>query len=401
MAMAVALLLARNDIVPFTTALLVIAVATEFAAWRDQRPGARAVAALSADCSVLLFSWLMSRAYRMPETWVSAWLLSVIAAQIGLVLIYVATAVVQTVMRRRTLSFAEMAQTAAALLIGIGGAVWVFNEHRAIMLGLGIASLAGGMACYAVSFRLFERENKWNFRAWATFGLFLTLAGIFLPFSRDAFWVLCCGCAVVCCWTARTFRLPTLGLHGMVYLAVGSAAAAVTSQPLRVIFGIADGVVEWRTSIAVLVAGIMAWAAIAGVSPDGHGRWRNQISSLAIAGHITWITAGLAAYAALEMWRIAGGESGGPADTLVTVVLMGLSLALAWVGTRWKRRELVWLLYGFMALGSYKLAIRDFRNEHNLALVVSLLSYGSALILLPRILRGKDAEALRKISAET
>jgi hypothetical protein len=393
MAMAVALLLARDDIVPFITALLVIAVATEFAAWRDLWPGARAVAALSADCSVLLFSWLMSEAYRMPETWVPASLFSVLAAQIGLAVIYITTAVVQTVARRRTLSFAEMAQTGAALLIGIGGAVWVFKEHPAIMLGLGIASLAGGMASYAVSFRLFERENKWNFRAWATFGLFLILAGIFLPFSHDAFWVLCCVYAMVCCWTARTFRLPTLGLHGMVYLAVGSAAAAVTSQPFRLIFGIGNGVVEWRTSIAVLVAGIMSWAAIAGISPDGPGRWRNQISSLAIAGHITWVTAGMVAYAALEMWRIAaGGDSGGPADTLVTLVLMGLSLGLAWVGTEWKRRELVWLLYGFMALGGYKLAIRDFRNEHNIALVVSLLSYGSMLILLPRMLRGKDAE---------
>ena len=48
--MAFALLLARDDIVPFTTALLVMAAANEFAAWRDLRPGARAFAALAADC---------------------------------------------------------------------------------------------------------------------------------------------------------------------------------------------------------------------------------------------------------------------------------------------------------------------------------------------------------------
>jgi hypothetical protein len=51
----------------------------------------------------------------------------------------------------------------------------------------------------------------------------------------------------------------------------------------------------------------------------------------------------------------------------------------------------VWLLYGFMALGIYKLATRDFVNEHNLPLVVSLLCYGGALIVLPRLLRDKNA----------
>ncbi len=388
--MACALLLARDDIVPFTMALLVIAAAMEFATWRDRPPGARALAALAADSSVLVFSLLlMSSGRGMPETWVPASPHAALAAQLGLVLIYIGTAVTQTVVRRNTLAFAEMAQTALALLIGIGGAVWVFKEHRAVVLGLGIAALAGGVACYAVSFLLFERDNKWNFRAWATFGLFLALAGIFLPFSRSGFWALSCACAVACCWTAKAFRLPTLGLHGAVYLLLGSAVASVTGQPLQVLFGIGDGPVEWRTSMVVVLAAAASWVAIAGISPNGHGRWRNQISSLAIAAHIALIAAGLAVYTILGMWRTAaGGKSLGiPADTIGTMVLTGLSLALAWAGTRWGRRELVWLLYGFMALAGYKLATRDFMDEHNLPLVVSLLCYGGALILLPRMLR--------------
>ena len=98
-------------------------------------------------------------------------------------------------------------------------------------------------------------------------------------------------------------------------------------------------------------------------------------------------------YAILAMWRTGlSGESGSvPADTLGTVILTGLSLALAWVGTRWRKPELVLLLYGFMALGGYKLATRDFINEHNLPMVVSLLCYGGALIVLPRMLRSKSA----------
>ncbi len=391
--MAAALMLARDDIVPFTTALLVIAAAMEFAAWRDLQPGARAFAAVAADSSVLLFSYLMSSPRGMPETWIPVSPHAVLSVQLALTLIYLGTAVSQAVVRRRTLAWAEMAQTGAALLIGIGGAVWVFKERRAVMFGLGIAALAAGIAFYAVSFLLFERDNKWNFRALATFGLFLVLVGIFLPFSRSEFWILSCACAVICCWLARAFVLPTLGLHGAVYLLLGSAVSGATSQPLSVFFDIGIGPVEWLASIGVLLAAAVSWVAIAGIPSGAPGHWRNQISSLALAAHVVWITAGLAVYAILAMWRTGvGGERASlPADVLGTVVLTGLSLALAWVGTHRRRPELVWLLYGFMALGGYKLATRDFINEHNLPLVVSLLCYGGALIVLPRMLRGKPA----------
>jgi hypothetical protein len=190
---------------------------------------------------------------------------------------------------------------------------------------------------------------------------------------------------VACCWTAKAFRLPTLGLHGAVYLLLGSAVSGVTSQPLHILFGRGVGPAEWLSSIAVLLAAVVSWVAIAGTSPGGDGRWRNQISSFAFAAHIVWIVAGLAASTIAAMWRTA------PADTLGTVVLTGLSLTLAWAGTRWERRELLWLLYGFMALGAYKLITRDFMNEHNLPLVVSLLCYGGALILLPRMLRAQSS----------
>jgi hypothetical protein len=391
--MALALLLARADIVPFTTALLVIAAVIEFSAWRGLQAGARAFSALAADFPVLLFSYLMSSPRGMPETWIPASLHAVLTVQLVLALLYVGTAVTQSVVRHRTLTFAEIVQTAAALAIGMGGAAWVFKEHRAVMLGLGIAALAGGIAFYAVSFLLLERDSKWNFRALSTFGLFLVLAGILLPFSPSGFWVLSCACAVGCCCAARVFVLPTLGLHGAVYLSLGSAVASATSQPLPVLFAIGAGPVKWPASICVLGAAAVSWVEIAEILPSAPGHRRNQISSLALAAHIVWITAGLVVYAILALWRTGfGGRIGSfPTDTLGTVVLTGLSLALAWLGTHWRKPELVWLLYGFMALCAYKLATRDFMNEHSLSLVVSLLCYGGALIVLPRMLRGKSA----------
>ena len=191
---AAALLLATRDLLPFTLALLAIAAVLELAAWRDHPTGSRWFTAITADAAVLVFSWLMARENGLPEGYVPTSLRAVLAAQLLLMLIYVATAVTQSVVRRRTLSFFEIAQTASALLIGIGGIVWVFRSNGAAMVALGISGLIGGLACYLISFLRFDRSDKWNFRAWATFGLSLVLAGTFLPFSGAGFWALWCGC---------------------------------------------------------------------------------------------------------------------------------------------------------------------------------------------------------------
>jgi hypothetical protein len=390
--LAAGLLLVRDDIVPFTTALLVIAAGMEFAAWRDRPAGARTFAALAADSAVLLFSYLVSRPGGMPETWHPVSRSAALFAQLALVLIYLWTALNQSVVRRKTLSYAEMVQTGLALLIGFGGAVLVFGHYPTVMLSLGISDLAGGLALYMVSFLLFERDNKRNFRALSTFGLFLLLAGIYLPFPRLGFWILCCACGVVCCWAARLFALPTLGLHGAFYLSLGSAFAGATVQPLAVLFALGSGALTMLSSIGVLLAVVPSWAALSGTSSRPHGYWRNQMSSLVLAVHGVWITAGLALNALIALWpRGAGGASRGiPTDTLGTVVLMSFALVLAWAGARWRNTELVWTLYGFMALCAYKLATRDFVDEHNFAMVVSLLFYGGALVILPRLLRGRQ-----------
>jgi hypothetical protein len=316
----------------------------------------------------------------MASTWVPAPLYAVLAAQIAIAVIYIATAVVQSVVRRRTLGFGEILQTATALLIGIVGALWIFSEHKGVMLALGGAALAGGVASYALSFVLFDHANKWNFRAWTTFGFFLALAGLYLPFPLASFWILCCASAVICCWVARRLSLPTLGLHGAAYLALGSAAAHVTLLPMQALFNIGDGAANWTASIAVLITVGLASVAIVQIPADSSGQWRTRISSTVLLGHLIWIVAGLCVSGVAATWRAA------PIDTLGTVILVGLAIGSALAAARWQRPEHRWLVYGVMALAAYKLVTRDFRNEHSITLVVSLLSYGGALMFLPRVL---------------
>ena len=386
---AAALLLATRDLLPFTLALLAIAAVLEFAAWRDHPTGSRWFTAITADAAVIVFSWLMARENGLPEGYVPTSSRAVLAAQLLLILIYVATAVTQSVVRRRTLTFFEIAQTASALLIGIGGVVWVFKSNGGAMLALGISGLIGGLACYLISFLRFDRSDKWNFRAWATFGLSLVLAGTFLPFSDAGFWALWCGCAVVCCWAAMGARRPTLGLHGAIYLTLGAAVSGAAGQALSILFGGGRAPFQWLVAVGVLAAAMASLAAIAGSWPGEGSLWRKQVSLLAISANITWILSGIACHTLILIWMgvAKGWAERIPADTLGTVVLMIFSVALAWASAHWSKRELAWLVYGFMGLGAWKLATRDFVNERSLALVISLVFYGGALLLLPRMLR--------------
>lgn len=70
-----------------------------------------------------------------------------------------------------------------------------------------------------------------------------------------------------------------------------------------------------------------------------------------------------------------------------SVLLIGLAVALAWASSRWMRKELLWLVYPVMAAGAYKLLLVDFAEAKPVALAVSLLTFGGALLLLPRLVR--------------
>ena len=68
-------------------------------------------------------------------------------------------------------------------------------------------------------------------------------------------------------------------------------------------------------------------------------------------------------------------------------MLTCLALAGAWAGKRWQRPELSWLVYPVMAFTAYKLLAQDLQESHKLGLFASLLLYGGALVVLPRILQ--------------
>ena len=71
--------------------------------------------------------------------------------------------------------------------------------------------------------------------------------------------------------------------------------------------------------------------------------------------------------------------------TARTLVTCALALSLAFTGSRTGRRELVWISYIAIALGTLKLILEDFRQSNPVALAVSLVCYGALLIVVPKL----------------
>jgi hypothetical protein len=72
-----------------------------------------------------------------------------------------------------------------------------------------------------------------------------------------------------------------------------------------------------------------------------------------------------------------------------TFVLSASALLLAWAGARWDRPEFGRLVYPVMVLGAYRMVVVDLHQDRTAALFLSLLLYGGALILLPKLIRAR------------
>jgi hypothetical protein len=125
----------------------------------------------------------------------------------------------------------------------------------------------------------------------------------------------------------------------------------------------------------------------------GGGSASIQVFRLAIAGTFAWLLAGASAAALTASYHAASGtpDSHPYCATLRTVVLAGMSLLLAWAGSRWNRVELSRLMYPAMVLAAYRLLMVDMGQDYKPALFLSLLVFGGALIALPRLARARGA----------
>jgi hypothetical protein len=392
LATAAALLLATRNLTPFTAALLAIAAAVELSACFNHWLRERWAAAVLADLSVLLLTYIAARPGGVPEGYAPIAAAEVLAAQLALLAVYLGSTVVRTLMREFTITAFETAQCVAAFLICLDGVLRVYHGDRVAATAAGLFLLACGAGCYATTHLVLEREARAhrNFHIYSIFALALVLSGSSTLLDGTGLAMTWSAAGVAGVWLGRKTGKATLEWHGILYLLFLAASSGLASWCGARLLGkemgwVSPGLAGWIAAGALLVG-----YASAGKSASRSGAsWDVRIRASTLAAGALWCAAGLGAAAAAAACSAAAGEASTATicSTLRTAVLTCLAVAGAWVGKRWQRPELNWLIYPLMVFTAYKLLTQDFQESHKLGLFASLLLYGGTLVVLPRILQ--------------
>jgi len=376
------LLIATHDLVPFSSALLLMALASEAAAGRNHWLRLRPLLAAAADLAIWILFYIYSRPEGPPPEYKNVATPILLALPCILFLIYGASTLFRTMRLRQKIRFFEIGQTVIAFLLAAFSVLRFGASAGAPVLGA--FCLLFSVACYAAAYAYFDRyHEERNYHVYATWSgaLFLAGSSLLLPPMPLA---LCLSVAAIVATLlgVRASRL-TLEFHGLAYLAAAAYASGLLGYAGRALAGTFPAVPGW-------VVWIVAASAVACYAVGGRfrtERWNQRFlqllaAILAVAAVITFLVSVL-------VWLAEIGMTPGAAQVAVirTLITCAVALALAYSGSRWQRNELVWIAYGTLALVTAKLLFEDLQHGHPGSTAMSIFLYAVALILVPRMAR--------------
>lgn len=292
--------------------------------------------------------------------------------------------------RRRVGAF-ETVQSAAAIVLGLGGAV-----RMAAMTGrgewiLGVVAVVAAGVSYTLAFLFVDRrsEDRKNFYYFAWLGpAFLVSASLIMAEGHllALLWV---ALALACGVVGSRYNRFTLRLQSALYALLAAIQGGVVSHGWQAFVGSARDAVSPVAIITLVVcAGLVVDYIVLGI-----GR-RTDDPRRRILPHLT--TAGLAVLGlGAAILKLAGGPLAGPAESvdaamvavMRTVVIALAIIALVVATKRWGRPEFLWISFPLILFGAAKLLFEDLPRGRPATVTVGLVAYGLALLLASRFRR--------------
>jgi hypothetical protein len=321
----------------------------------------------------------------------------VILLQLLLLTGHLASVAVRTLLRGRDVNVFEIVQTAAALAVGFGGAMYVARATGFGAVPIAAMTLLVGGGCYGVAFAFLSRkvDLRRNFYFYTSLGLMLVLVSTALLFSASAVTLGWTAAGVLASWLAlRTDRI-TLNSHAAVYVLAAASASGLLAAATAALAGPATSV--WA-AMPVIALTVLLGTAACWTMPMARAAEASSIvrlPRLAMTIVLAWSAAGwlVAVIAPLLPHGADLAVDAGALATVRTCVLAGAAIALAWAGRSARFREARWLLYPVLAAGGLKLLIEDLPRSRPATLFIALAVYGGALIVGPRLGRARRVGA--------
>ncbi len=385
-ATSAALLVQTGAVAPFACFLIALGVVTLWFGYSLDWWGLRWPAALAADVAVVGVTMrvLAPEQHDTPEV--------ALLLQFLLLGAYVVSIAIRTLLRGRNVVPFEIAQTAVALVVGFGGALYLTQVTGIVPATIGLVSLALGAASYGVAVVFLDRSKDKgpNVYYYTTLALVLVLAGFTLILAEPWLGAVFAGLAAlgaVLWWRfGRSFML----VHCAAYLLAAGIVSSALGYGLRTIAASADG--PWTLPSGVMLVVLAAGALSVGFAAARRNEKGDEVASgLRLVIILVFFAAASACVTGFIAPVVGGLPDGSVATgvlaTVTTVVLSIATLLVAWVGRQPRFREWSWLVYPLLVGIGIKMAGQDFKHSRPATLFIAMALFGAALIVAPRLRR--------------
>ena len=381
------LLVQTGAVPPFALFLIAFGVATLWFGYSLDWWGIRWPVALAADMVVVgaTMRVLAPQHQDAPEV---AMLL-----QLLLLGAYVVSIAIRTLVRGRNVVPFEVVQTAAALVVGFGGALYLTRVTGILPATLGVVSLVLGAACYGVAVAFIDRrqDDGRNVYFYTTLALVLALAGFTLILGEPWLGVVFAVFAVLAAGLWSRFGRLFMLLHGAAYLVAAGIVSGTLSYCARTLDAGAVG--PWALPAAVMLVVLVAGALSAGLAAarlnPGGVDFASGPRFVIIVVFVAAAAACMIGYIAPAVGELADRSvDPGVLATVSTGVLAVATLLIAWLSGNARCREWGWLVYPLLVGIGLKMVGQDFKYSRPATLFIAMALYGTALIVAPRLRRG-------------
>lgn len=387
------LLAQTGAVAPFALILVAHGVLTLWLGYSLNWWGLRWPAALAANLVVVGVTLrVLAPAQEEPA-------LVAVLLQLTLLGAYVTSIALRTLVRGRNVVPFEVAQTAAVLVVGFGGALYLAQTTGILPATIGWISLALGAASYGVALVFLDRRKDRgpNVYYYTTLGLVHTIAALALLLEGPWMATVLAGLAVVAAWSWARFGRSFMLVQAAAYVVAAGLVSGVLAYGLQALALPGPGARALPTAAMAAVfaaAAFSAWLASARRSASSV----EAASALRLVIVLVLVAAGAACVIGVTGGLAAGLEDGsldrGIYATVTTVVLSLAALAIAALSRNPRFQEWTWLVYPLLVAIGIKMATQDFKHSRPSTLFIAMALYGAALIIAPRLRRRAQGAAV-------
>jgi hypothetical protein len=377
---AFALSIATHEMTPFIAALLLMALLSEYAAFRGHGQSVRPLVEVITDLAISVQFYIYASPQNERTDYPLLGTVALLVPSLTLFLICGTSVALKTAFFEQKISAFETLQATVTFLLLACSVLACAPHSGAIVLGAIclLLSAVGYASVIGIFCRVPGRRNERVFGAWSV-ALFLAGSVLCLPAPSAA---LCLAvAAIVASLLGVHLNRPLLQFHGAAYLIAAAVASGLLFYAFQAFWGTLPGAPAWSAYVVTVSAVFCYTARKSCLEVTFEKKLLDFVSALlAVSAMAAFLVKGLVSLAALTVTPAAHHIA-----FIRTLTICATVLALAFSGSHWRRIELTRIGYAALVLAAVKLILEDLRLGHLEFTAASIFLFAITLIAVPHV----------------